>query len=233
MKNKALKPHHHINLNSEMKADLRTWLEFLSHPGIFSISFKDFDTKLTSKEIDMYTDASANPKLGCGGYSNTDWFILQWNEEFIQEHKPSINYLELYAVTIAVFNWIHKFQNKRIILFCDNMSVVHMINNNSSNCKNCMVLIRLIVLKGLIHNVKINAKHVEGVKNTYSDHLSRMKYGEFRKLARKYKKRFNNKPTAIPEEIWPMEKIWKKTTKQKRKKTDFSRSNDLHTNKRL
>ena len=64
------------------------------------------------------------------------------------------------------------------------MSVVHMINNNSSKCQNCMVLMRILVLQAMIHNVKINAKHVVGETNIYADRLSRLNYKEFRKLAR-------------------------------------------------
>ena len=228
--NKVLKPHHHIDMDAEMKDDLRTWLEFLSHPGIFSRGFADFDLNLTSVDIDMYTDATANETLGCGGYSETNWFILQWDEKFIINFRPSINYLELYAVTIAIFNWINKYQNKRITLFCDNMSVVHMINNSSSNCKNCMVLLRLIILKGMINNVKITAKHVAGKLNKFSDLLSRMKYGEFRKQARLERKQFDKLPTKVPEELWPMSKLWKQI-EHKKPKGNKKNKNKIKPNK--
>ena len=164
-----LKSHHHIYIDAEMRADLETWLEFLKNPNIYARNFADFDQQHTSKDIDMYTDATANKNLGCGGFSETNWFACQWGEKFIEDNNPSINYLELYGVTVAIFNWIHKYSNMKITLFCDNMSVVHMINNTTSKCKNCMKLIRLIILKGMKHNVKINAKHVAGKSNRYSD----------------------------------------------------------------
>ena len=50
----------------------------------------------------------------------------------LKKFKPSIEYLELYAVTAAVLTWIHQFKNRRIILFCDNQSVVDMINLTST-----------------------------------------------------------------------------------------------------
>ena len=62
--------------------------------------------------------------LDVEGYSENEYFVTQWDEEFIITNKPSINYLELYGVTVAILLWIHKYQNKNIILFCDNMSVV-------------------------------------------------------------------------------------------------------------
>ena len=136
----------------------------------------DFDT--SSTELDWYTDSSANPKFGTGGYAGNSWFILQWDETFIEKASPSINYLELYGVTIAVFLWIQNFKNKHVTIFCDNMSVVQMVNNTSSKCKNYMILIRMIILKMLEHNTKITLKHVFGEQNKFADHLSRMRYRE-------------------------------------------------------
>ena len=206
--NPEMKPHHHIYMDKEMKNDLETWLSFLRHPTVFGRKFIDFDRSIHSEEVSLYSDASANPELGCGGISDNEWYILQWDENFIRNNNPSINYLELYAVTIGIFNWIHKYENRRITLFCDNMSVVQMINNNSAKCKNCMILIRIIVLKELIHNVKIHAKHVPGNLNTFSDLLSRLRYKEFRNLARKKNMEFSKAHTPIPEELWPMNKVW-------------------------
>ena len=113
----GLKKFHHVHVNAEMKSDLKMWLKFIEHPSIYSRSFIDLDKSINSIEVDFFTDASANPDLGCGGVSGDDWYILQWNDQFIKKQKPSINYLELYAVTIAVVNWIYKFKNQRIYIF--------------------------------------------------------------------------------------------------------------------
>ena len=198
--------------------DMKMWLQFLEHPSVYNRSFIDIEGSINSMDVDFYSDATANPELGCGGISENDWYILQWDEDFIKKYEPSINYLELYAVAIAVFNWIHKYRNQKIFIFCDNMSVVQMINNNSSKCKSCMLLIRIIVLKALTFNVKINAKHIAGVKNNFSDLLSRMQYHKFRTLARKIGRKFNGSPSPIPEELWPMSKVWSKEQNKTGKK---------------
>ena len=52
------------------------------------------------------------------------------------------------------------------------------------------------------------AKYVETKKNTYADHLSRLKYKQFRQLARKENRRFDNAPTKLPSELTPIEKLW-------------------------
>ena len=205
---KHMRQDHHINITAEMKMDLQLWNIFLQHPSIYARKFIDLDSSIQSSDVDFYTDASANPELGCGGVCGNDWFILQWNDKFVKKHKPSINYLELYAMTVAISIWIEKFKNQRIYIFCDNMSVVQMVNKTSSKCKNCMVLIRYIVLKSLTYNVKINVKHVPGKSNNYSDWLSRLEYKKFRQHARSMGRKFTNSPSTIPQELWPMEKIW-------------------------
>ena len=49
---------------------------------------------------------------------------------FVDLHDPSIEFLELYAVTVAVVTWIYRFRNRRIVLFCDNQAAVAMINSD-------------------------------------------------------------------------------------------------------
>ena len=204
----CMKPNHHIKLKQENKLDLILWNQFLSHPAAFAWDFTDFTKCYTSEDIELYTDASGNPYLGVGGYCNSDWFVQKWDSTFIFRNEPSINYLELYGVACAVLLWISRFSNRKIALFCDNRSVVDMINKNTSKCKNCMVLIRIIVMEGLKHNVRIAAKHVLGTNNKISDCLSRMKFLEFHRITSG--KSMNSQKTEIPEIIWPMEKIWLK-----------------------
>ena len=119
--------------------------------------------------------------------------------------EPSIEYLELYAVLVGVMNWIKIFANKRIILFCDNEAVVHMINNNVSRCKQCMGLIRLLVLESMIHNVRVFARHVGTKDNGKADALSRLDIKRFRRLGGD---KMNNNPSGIHQNLWPMNKLW-------------------------
>ena len=118
--------------------------------------------------------------------------------------NPSIEYLELYAVTVAVLNWIGNFKNSRILLHCDNESACGMINNSTSGCKNCMVLIRILVLHCLRHNMKISAEWVATGDNGKAYALSRMEFNRFRDLGPSMDKY----PTEVPDEIWPISKIW-------------------------
>ena len=197
--NDKLKPHHHIRVNTEMRDDLVMWLTFLQHPSVFCRPFLDFSKILVADEIDMYSDASG--KIGMGAICGSEWMYHDWPKTFLNDCKPSIEYLELFTVTAAVLAWIHKFKNNRIILFCDNQSMVDMINITSTSCKNCMVLIRIIVLKGLVENVRIFARHVPGEMNGLADSLSRHKLSVFNSLCRKQDRTIASNPTSIPEAI--------------------------------
>ena len=201
------KPNHHLPVDTELRLDLTVWRKFLCQQTAYCRPFMDF-ARLLPQQTDFHTDASRNFHLGAGGHWKNRWFILQWNEEFMERFQPSIDYLELYALAVGVLLWVHNFTNQRIVVHCDNLGVVHMVNNNSSNCKNCMMLIRIIVLVCLKHNVRVFAQHLYSKQNKYADLLSRLKYQEFRKLSRLEKRKFAGKPEAIPDELWPMDKVW-------------------------
>ena len=143
-----LLPHHHIRVPKDIILDLQMWKQFLHEPQAYCRPFEDFDN-LTANEIFMYSDASKAEDLGFGALCQDDWMKAMWRESivqgegnFINEYNPSIAFLELYALTAGVIEWIHRFANKRITLFCDNESVVNMVNKGVSLCDRCMVLLR-------------------------------------------------------------------------------------------
>ena len=109
---------------------------------------------VTANVLNFYSDASLNPKFGMGAVYHNRWLYMQWNEQFIRKQKPSIEFLELYALAIALLKWgtSSELRNTRVIIFCDNEAVVHMINGMASSCTQCMKLIRVIVLDCLQFN---------------------------------------------------------------------------------
>ena len=76
----SLKPHHHINLDTEFKADCRVGLLFLGdedHSNCYK-PFIDILGSTDAEDVAFYTDSSANPKLGFGGILGEDkWFVGQ------------------------------------------------------------------------------------------------------------------------------------------------------------
>ena len=125
---KKIKPHHHIHITQENRLDLVVWKRFLKLPEVFCRPFIDA-LELPANEIFMYSDASG--KLGLGAICENSWLFGRWPQEFL-EHNPTIEYQELFALVAGVLQWLHRFKNKRIRLFCDNQAVASMVNNNSS-----------------------------------------------------------------------------------------------------
>ena len=205
--NPKLKQHHHIKINHELAMDLETWLIFLRHLTVYARPFLDF-TEGSEKVVDFYSDASKNPDLGMGANCDGSWMFAQWEWDFIMQNDPSIEYLELYALTAAVLAWLGRYKNRRIIIFCDNQSIAHMVNNTSSSCKNCMILICMIVLQSLINNIKIRVHYVPSKENKISDSLSHLRFDLFRKYVTD--QCMDDNLTAVSADIWPINNIWLK-----------------------
>ena len=204
--NSSMKPHYHINIKQEMHKDLAVWQQFLNSPGVYSHPFLDYTEVLSAEEIFWYTDAYG--KVGFGGVCESHWMQGKWDRAFLLQAEPSIEFQELFAICASVLCWACKFRNKRICLFCDNTSVVSMINNTSSSCKNCMTLIRKMVLVCMDLNVRIFAKYVRTAENKLADALSRFQNCRFWREVEADGRQMEETMTDILTCIWPVEKIW-------------------------
>lgn len=74
-------------------------------------------------------------------------------------------------------------KGKRIVLRCDNISVVAIINKQSSKCPLIMKLVRFFVLQCLKNNLLFSARNVPGKENIIADALSRFQMLRFRREA--------------------------------------------------
>ena len=207
---RKLKQHHHVQLDSEFKFDCEVWRVFLTHHHEKAVCrlMIDFDkATYAGTELRFFSDASANKILGYGAVFNNDWLFGQWEPGFIENQKPSIEYLELFALTAALLTWGDKIMDMRVVIFCDNSAVVQMVNTLTSSCKNCMYLIHLITLNNLVDNRKVFVKHLRSEENVLSDALSRMNFKKFWKLVPPTMHHF---PSTVSPLIWPVSKLWQK-----------------------
>ena len=162
-----LKQHHHVKIDAEFKTDCRIWLDFLEGEMQHVVNRPMVDLLgicNTSTDIRFYSDDSASKSLGFGAVLNNIWIRGDWGS-FMEECSPSIEYLELFMLCAGVLTWrMHEdLINTRITVFCDNQVVVQMINNNTSSCKNCMFLLRLLTIDGLQNN---RTKPAQGLHQT-------------------------------------------------------------------
>ena len=168
--------------------------------------FIDYTRVVTAYEVNFSLDASGTIGMGAMCYHN--WMTAKWCPQFIAKMKLSIEYLELFALVAAVFAWIHKFRNRKIIIFCDNQTVCRWVNQSTTSCRNSMVLIRKLIFKCMTENVTIFIQYLSSVDNKYSDALSRDQISYFKQLAQEDELTIAAEPTPVPDQLWPVSKIW-------------------------
>ena len=136
-----LRQHHHVRLDREFKDNCRTWLDFLNG-NLDEVVCRPI-------EICFYSDASTSKDLSFGCILNNKWIQGFLGNHFIKEENPSIEFLELFALTAEILTWEHEAEltKTRIVIFCNNQAVVQMVNAMTSSCDKCMKPIRLIVLR--------------------------------------------------------------------------------------
>ena len=209
---KKLKHYHHVNLDSEFISDALVWTMFLTDntPRNWCHPFVDSKRFVNSTVLQFFTDSSAAEDKGFGCIFENEWVAGLWGRTFIKNEKPSIQYLELYALCVGVLTWAEKLQNLNIVIFCDNQAVVQMVNNYTSSCQNCMRLLRVLVLDCLIHNHRITVEYVTSKDNFLADSLSR---GDYVKFWRKAPKTMKRSLENLPAELWPIGQVWKRPNK--------------------
>ena len=202
-----LMPFHHVNLSQQLRLDCEVWKAFLNNVQYDQLCrpFIDWSEVSTSTELDFYTDSSGQRNLGFGCVFGKFYTWGQWEKDFFQDYKPSIAFLELYALCVGIFTWNKSIQNSKFLIFCDNKSVRDMVNTTSSNCTVCLKLIRLLVLDNLLHNRRIEVQYIESEKNERADALSRLDFRRFFVAAPQSV--FVN-PSPIPSKLWPPSKFF-------------------------
>ena len=161
-----------IRLNKEFFKDLTMWKAFLS--GWNGRSFFLDSTVSTSSDLELYTDAASS--VGFGGYFNGQWFQGKWlpHMHLSPTKGISIEWQELFPIVVACALWFPHFSGKRIQFWCDNESVVAIINSGHSKAPRIMDLLRFLVLLSMKHNFFVRARHVPGVSNDIADALSHL-----------------------------------------------------------
>ena len=124
------------------------------------------------------TDASGN--LGFGGLFESEWFSVPWTEA---QRSWSIETQELYPIVVASQVWGKRWSSSRILIKCDNLSVVNCVNKGYSKVPIMGDLLRVFMYNSMRYNFLFRAEHVPGVDNKLADLLSRLLPQEFRRRA--------------------------------------------------
>ena len=82
--------------------------------------------------------------------------------------------LEMLNIVIALRTWAKDWQHARIVLYCDNLAVVHVVETNRTKDTFLALCLRNIWLLPALNDVDIELKHIPGKNNQKADALSRI-----------------------------------------------------------
>ena len=97
------------------------------------------------------------------------WFQGGWPSSWEQKHTTI---KELFPIVPALKMWSSHLRNRRLLILCDNQSVVYIINNLSSRDSSLMSLVRMMTVTIMQFNIVIRANHVPGKHNVVVDVIS-------------------------------------------------------------
>ena len=164
---------HFITLNSESRADISWWLDFLpSWNGVCFIQA----VPVTSVSLSLYTDASG---MGFGAVYGRKWLSYPWPEHYLPFH---INIKELFAIVAAVITWGHEWHDQQILIFTDNSAITHVWRSGTSVDRAIMKLVRFLFLFVAQRNINVLMQHIPGHSNNAADALSRLQVHRFLQL---------------------------------------------------
>ena len=114
--------HHWAKLSAEFRKDIRWWMWFINvYNGVSLIP-----TQLWSAPDSIFsTDACLT---GCGGMSSEQYFHVEFPPDVLHRYT-AIHLLEALAIVIALQLWGRHWRGLRIMVHCDNFSVVSSLNS--------------------------------------------------------------------------------------------------------
>ena len=128
----------------------------------------------------IVTDAAGS--LGFGGYLVSPsgvaaWFSEAWSPK--QKREWHIGPKEFYPILVAAQHWGVYWAGKRILVACDNATVVSAINKGYSKQAVLGRMLRALTFYSLKFNFHLQAQHVPGKSNIIADQLSRLQVEKF------------------------------------------------------
>jgi hypothetical protein len=152
----------------EFRKDVDWWVQFLPlYNGVSMMAIEEW-----SEPDEVFAcDACL---VGAGGWCNGQYFHCSF-PEFIQQDSLHINALELLTVIVCVKLWGSQWKGQRIVVACDNLVSVDVINSGRARDRFLLKCLRELLFLAASFEFEIRARHIPGVTNRIPDLLSRFK----------------------------------------------------------
>ena len=154
-----------ISISPSIKDDLLLWQSFLSA----------FNGKTLFKHIPSFNPITAqfgsdSSKSGYGATFHPFYLLGTFPDSWTQ---LDIQTLELYPIFLLLHIFKSSLRGKRMLIYCDNLPLVHNINSLTSKNPRVMSFLRSIVLTLMKYNISFLAAYIPSIDNTICDLLSR------------------------------------------------------------
>jgi len=93
--------------------------------------------------------------------------------DFILNQNMHINLCEMLTIVVALKLWGSQFSSKKIIINCDNLVSVRVMNTGATRNEFLQSCLREICFIAAIYNFDIKARHLSGCENRIPDLFSR------------------------------------------------------------
>ena len=163
--------HHRVCLNLSFRSDIEWWNSFITDWNGVSLMKPNAGAE---SSVHVWTDAS-----GCGAFVPTshEWLQLQWPDSYpageVQLKEESIALKELLPIVLACGVWGSNWTNQTVIVHCDNLGVVSLVNTGYSRIRTIMHLLRSLFFIRERFQLEVWATHVPGMRNVLADAISR------------------------------------------------------------
>lgn len=157
-------------LSQSFYRDLSWWDSFLH---VFNGRRPFLDNKPT---VDVMTDSSS---LAAGAFFRGDWIYFNFELDCPAWSSLHITHKETLAIILAAKRWAPQWANHRVLIHSDNQAAVHIINKGTTANALIMEELRDLFWLSARHNFHITALHIEGLRNTVADALSRLHEPQF------------------------------------------------------
>ena len=169
------RPHHRVRITRTARLDLSAWKILLASFNGRSM----LEECRWEREPGLLVETDAAGGVGIGAIVGSEWLIGPWPEQL---RDADISVKELVAVVVAVSVWKAKFQDRCVMVRCDNSGVVACITSQSSRSPDIMHWLRQLFVTTALNNIYLRAVHTPGSRNGAADALSRGMVQSFRRM---------------------------------------------------
>ena len=144
----------------------------------------------------------------CGGWADDEVFTAPFPKWIMQKEDVHINEKELLAFVIALKIWTDKAKNKNILAYCDNQTMVEIVNSGAAQNVFAQACLCEIVYLAAKANAMIKLIFRPGANKGLADSLSRWDEPEAKLKFKELTKGRNMKFVSVPSHMFGFSHGW-------------------------